>query len=246
MVVAIIQARLGSTRLPGKVLKPINGEPMLKHIINRLSYCNEVHEVVVATSTSYKDDKLVDWCKDNGICYYRGDEDNVLKRYYDVANEMDAKIIVRVTADDPFKDPIVIDDVIRLLKKDNLDFAYNNSPPSFPEGIDTEVFTFDALSRAYKNCVSDFEKEHVTQFFYHNPSLFRMKNLSYSEDVSSIRLTVDTDEDFVFAEEIYCRLSPNKEMFFLEDILSLLKSHPELLKINESVKRSTMYVKGCN
>lgn len=243
MVCAIIQARLGSTRLPGKVLRELNGKPMLSHILDRLSYCKEIDKVVVATSVSKNDDELAAWCQNNNVVCCRGDEKDVLARYHAAARESGADIIVRITADDPFKDPLIVDEVIKILKTEDLDFAFNNSPPTFPEGMDTEVFTFEALCQAVECCSSDFEKEHVTQFFYRNPHVFKMKNYPFIRNASSIRLTVDVEEDFRFAEEIYIRLSPNGEMFFLEDILCLLDSEPGLLNINKHVKRSAMYVK---
>lgn len=243
MTSAIIQARLGSTRLPGKVLKDLNGKPLIEQIINRLRNCKNVDNIVLATTINELDDRLESWCKENNISCFRGDENNVLKRYYDTATQYKSDIVIRITADDPFKDPKVIDAVIDLLKTENLDFAFNNNPPSFPEGLDTEVFTFSAIKKAAEADTTDFEKEHVTQYFYHNPQIFKCKNLSYKENVSHIRLTVDTEQDFELASRIYTKLSPNNEMFYLEDILSLIKKEPELLEVNKGVKRSAMYEK---
>lgn len=243
MTSAIIQARLGSTRLQGKVLKNLNGKPLIEQIINRLKYCKNVDNIVLATTNNEVDDKLVSWCKKNNILCFRGDENNVLKRYYDAATHYNSDIIIRITADDPFKDPEVIDSVIDLLKTNDLDFAYNNNPPSFPEGLDTEVFTYSAIKQAAEAETTDFEKEHVTQYFYHNPQIFNCKNLSYKENISHIRLTVDTEQDFELASKIYSKLSPKGEMFYLEDVLALIKKEPELLEVNKGVKRSAMYEK---
>lgn len=243
MVSAIIQARLGSTRLPKKVLRDLNGKPLIAQIINRLTYCNNLDNIILATTTSKVDDELVDWCKNNDIMVFRGDENNVLKRYYDAATEFKSDIIVRITADDPFKDPHVIDSVIKLLLDNNLDFAYNNCPPSFPEGLDTEVFTYKAIKQAANANTTDFEKEHVTQYFYHNPQIFKSKNYSFAKNVSHIRLTIDTEQDFVLAEQLYQRLTSNQGIFYLQDILALIQKEPELLEINKNVKRSAMYEK---
>lgn len=243
MIAAIIQARLGSIRLPGKVLKKINGKPLIAQIINRLGCCKNIDNILLATTTNSIDDKLVEWCQDNGVACFRGDENNVLKRYYDAATAIKADIIVRITADDPFKDSKVIDSVINLLLQNNLDFAFNNSPPSFPEGLDTEVFTYEAIERATQAETTDFEKEHVTQYFYHNPDKFKMQNYAYKEDISYMRLTVDTEKDFELAKILYSKLSPHGEMFYLDDILSLFKNEPGLLNINKGVKRSAMYEK---
>lgn len=243
MTTAIIQARLGSTRLPGKVLMNLNGKPLIQRIINRLHYCKQIDNIVLATTTNTIDDNLVEWCKKNYIPCFRGDEKNVLKRYFDAATAYNADIIVRITADDPFKDPKIIDSVIDMLKNNKLDFAFNNSPLSFPEGLDTEVFTYLALKKAYEANTTDFEKEHVTQYFYHNPNKFRMKNFAYEKDISFMRLTVDTKQDFDLAEKIYEDLSPEGQMFYLSDIISLFEKKPYLLELNKGVKRSAMYEK---
>lgn len=244
MVAAIIQARMGSTRLPGKVLKELNGKPLLENIINRLKYCKRVDKIIVATTNNKVDNDLEIWCKERNIQCFRGDENNVLNRYYEAAKAAKADVIVRITADDPFKDPLVIDAVIEQLLTENLDFSFNNYPPSYPEGLDTEVFTFEAIEKAINAETSDFEKEHVTQYFYHNPSLFKLKNFSYNTDISNFRLTVDTDKDFELAETIYSKLAVNDAMFYLEDILKLFNENPELVNINKDVKRSAMYVKN--
>lgn len=243
MAMAIIQARLGSIRFPGKVLRELHGNSLISYVINRLQYCKRIDDVIVATTVNPRDDALVAWCEKNHVKHFRGDENNVLKRYFDAATKFHANVIVRVTSDDPFKEPAVIDDVIAMLESENLDFAYNNFPPSFPEGLDTEVFTYEALKKAVYAETTDFEKEHVTQYFYHNPHIFKCKNLPYERDVSKIRLTVDTDKDFELAEAIYERLSPNGEMFCLEDILALFDAEPDLLNMNKGVKRSAMYEK---
>lgn len=241
MTAAIIQARMGSTRLPGKVLKQLNGKPLLANIISRIEKCKKIDQVMVATTTNPNDDKLVDWCLKNQIKCFRGDENNVLKRYYDAATFIHADIVVRITADDPFKDPQIIDAVVDQLQTNQLDFSFNNCPPSFPEGLDTEVFTYSAIKRAYESQTTDFEKEHVTQYFYHNPKDFKMKNYSYNKDISYLRLTVDSEEDFLLAKKIYKVLSPHGEMFYLNDIMQLFEREPELFQINQNVKRSAMY-----
>lgn len=243
MVAAIIQARLGSTRLPGKVLKRINGDPLIKIVINRIKKCTRIDKILLATTVNPLDDELVKWCIDNGVDFFRGNETNVLERYYEAGKSIEAEVIVRITADDPFKDPAVIDTLIGMLMTDDLDFVYNNNPTSFPEGLDTEVFKFTAIEQAYNANTTDFEKEHVTQYFYHNPSIFKMKNYAYKEDVSNIRLTIDTKEDFELAKIIYSKLSPNGEMFYLKDILKLLEKEPHLLDLNKNIKRSLMYDK---
>lgn len=240
-IVAIIQARLGSTRLPGKVLMDLCGEPIIFHIHNRLKGSRLINNIIIATTNHHKDDLLHDWAYKNEINCFRGSDDNVLSRYYYAATEAEADVIVRITADDPFKDVNLIDSVIDLLLNEELDFACNNFPPSFPEGLDVEVFTYSALKVAFDNSNDSFEKEHVTQYFYRNANLFKMKNFAYHSDISYLRLTVDTKNDLNLAEEIYNRLYGNNNIFGLDEIITLSKSEPDLFKINQNENRSAMY-----
>jgi spore coat polysaccharide biosynthesis protein SpsF len=165
----------------------------------------------------------------------------VLNRFYNAAKIFNADVVVRITSDDPFKDVQVVDDVIEMLLNNNLDFAYNNHPTSFPEGLDTEVFTFKSLEQADKNASTDFEKEHVTQYFYKNLSLFKHANFSYSKNISKLRWTIDTEQDFNMCEIIYNELYKEGEIFLLNDILDFLEKRPEVSEMNLNVKRSTMY-----
>jgi spore coat polysaccharide biosynthesis protein SpsF len=241
IIAAIIQARTGSTRLPDKVLKLLNEKPMIWHICDRLKHSNFINKIVLATTDNRKDDKLEIWAAENNIACIRGSENNVLSRYFKAATDVNADIIVRITADDPFKDSAIIDNVINMLINEELDFACNNFPPSFPEGLDAEVFTYLALKDAFENSIDDFEKEHVTQYFYRNPVKFKIKNYSYKEDFSNLRLTVDTENDFKLAEEIYNRLYAINNFFGFDEILSLAKSNPDLFNINNNEDRSEMY-----
>lgn len=240
-IVAIIQARLGSTRFPEKVFAPLAGNPLIWHVINRLSYSKKINSIVLATTTTKLDDRLAEWCQSEKIDYFRGSENNVLERYYFAAKQYSADIIVRITADDPFKDPTIIDEVITLLLDNNLDFAYNNNPPTYPEGLDAEVFTFDALEKAHRASTDDYEKEHVTQFFYRNPDMFKQKNLSNKIDLSSLRWTIDTELDYKMAKIIYEKLYKEDVIFLLNDILKLLDFEPQISQINTAVERSAMY-----
>jgi len=241
MTTAIIQARTGSTRLPNKILKTICGKPLIWHVVNRLKPSQKINKIVLATTNNPNDDVLQIWANENHIECYRGDENDVLSRFYFAALQVKTDIIVRITADDPFKDFMIIDQVIGLLENNNLDFAYNNNPPTFPEGLDTEVFSFVALEKAYKNVVDLFEKEHVTQYFYRNPLLFKQECLKHHIDLSYLRWTIDTQLDWDMTERIYKKIFPFKEIFNMEDILELLEKEPEIKKINSKEKRSAMY-----
>ena len=177
-VVAIIQARCGSTRFPNKVFADICGKPLIWHVINRLKFAYTIDEIVLATTTNSLDDKLYEWAILNHITVFRGSENDVLNRYYNSAITCKADIIIRITADDPFKEPLIIDRAVRVLQEEKADFVCNNYPPTFPEGLDVEVFTRKALEVAESKSVSSFEREHVTQYFYRNPSDFKIINLS--------------------------------------------------------------------
>lgn len=240
-VAAIIQARTGSTRFPSKVFALLANKPLLWHIVNRLTFSKKIDEIVIATTTNLNDDRIESWAIENEVKVFRGSEEDVLARYYEAAKFCEADIIVRITADDPFKDPVIIDEVIELLQQENLDFAYNNNPPSFPEGLDTEVFTFSAIEKAYNNAKDDFEREHVTQYFYRNPTLFKHKNYAYSENKSYLRWTLDTLQDYEMVKEVYHHLYKEGSIFLMNDIFKLLELHPAIAEMNKDVKRSAMY-----
>jgi spore coat polysaccharide biosynthesis protein SpsF len=241
MIAAIIQARTASTRLPNKVLKNLCGKPLLWHIINRLKFSLKIDKLILATTINQNDDILENWAIENEIPCYRGSENDVLNRYYNAAKYFSVDTIVRITADDPFKDPQIIDKVIEIFEKNNLDFAYNNYPPTFPEGLDTEVFSFDALQKAFNNSIDPFEREHITQYFYRNPSEFNQECLKNPTDLSYLRWTIDTQQDWDMAEMVYNKLFPTKENFNIDDILNLLNKEPNIVQINLAVKRSAMY-----
>jgi spore coat polysaccharide biosynthesis protein SpsF len=240
-IVAIIQARIGSTRLPGKVMLKIKGKPLIWHVCNRLSNSKKINQIVLAATTCAADDILQNWCIENGIEYFRGSEDDVLDRFYQAAIKYNADVIVRVTADDPFKDPQIIDRTIELLVENGIDFSHNNYPVSFPEGMDVEVFTFNALEAAAINATLPFDREHVTQYFYKNPTEFKSINLSNNENRSYLRWTIDTEADFKMAETIYDKLYREDSLFNFEDIIHLIDRNPEIALININEIRSEHY-----
>lgn len=243
-VVAIIQARTGSTRLPNKIFLKLTDSSLLSHVVNRLRPSKEIDKIVVATTISSQDNSVEEWCIQNHIDYYRGSENNVLERYYHAAKKFNAEIIIRVTADDPFKDFRLIDKAIKILKENKYDFVCNNNPVSFPEGLDVEALTMDSLSKSFLNSTSNFEKEHVTQYIHRNKNKFRIFNIKNDKDLSSYRWTIDTEEDYLFAKEIYNNLFRSNKIFLPEDIYQLLENKPLLLKINSRVKKSDLYKKS--
>jgi spore coat polysaccharide biosynthesis protein SpsF len=238
---AIIQARTGSTRLPNKVFSKILDKPLLWHIYRRLTYSKLIDTIIIATTDKKEDDIIEQWAIENKILVYRGSEHDVLSRFYNAASENNLDIIVRVTADDPFKDPVLIDSSIMELITQKLNFVYNNKPPTFPEGLDVEVFDFDSLKIANNESISLFEREHVTQYFFNNLVDFKYLNIYSKENNSLLRWTIDTAIDLKMTEVIYEYLYKENQIFLYQDILNLIKEKPHIASINSKVERSDMY-----
>ena len=239
--VAIIQARLGSTRLPGKVFKTLSGRPMLWHVVDRLSHSKMLNIIIIATTTQPEDDLLEGFCSSNNILCYRGSSNDVLSRYYETAKIYSAEIVIRITSDCPVIDPFIIDDMLRqFINEDNLDYKSNSIFRTFPRGLDTEIFRFATLEKTFNEAKLDYEHEHVTPYIYNNPEIFTIKNYVNETDLSSYRWTVDTAEDFRLIEEIYNSLYQKDKMFLFKDILQLIEERPELTKINQDIKQKKL------
>ena len=239
---AIIQARCGSTRFPGKVFADIDGKPLLWHVVNRLRYASMIDDIIIATTTNPKDRAIEEWCEKEGVKCFRGSEEDVLDRYYSASAAFPSDIIVRVTADDPFKEPAVIDRVIRKLIDEKLDLVTNNFPPSFPEGLDCEAFTSEVLDTMENSTDDAFEREHVTQYVYHNPDKFRIGNVASDVNLSSYRWTIDNEEDYEMVKAVYAGRKPGAGgILLMDEILGILEENPEIARINSGVKRSAMY-----
>jgi spore coat polysaccharide biosynthesis protein SpsF len=202
MILCIIQARLGSRRLKGKVLKLIGGQPLIYYVYNRIKKIKLIDKIVVATSKNNK--KLLNWLNNNYIESFIGSENNVLKRFYFCAKKYNPEYVVRITADDPLKDPTIIKKAIRLIiQNKNIDYCSNTILPSFPLGLDIEVFKFSALKRAYKMARMNYDKEHVTSFIYNNDRIFKLLNFKNKINLSNIRLTIDTKSDLLKIRKIF-------------------------------------------
>ncbi|MBS3681217.1 glycosyltransferase family protein [Ornithinibacillus massiliensis] len=234
MILAIIQARMGSTRLPGKVLKPILGKPIINYQVERVKQSKALNQVIIATSKNVKDDAIIYWCEANSIPYYRGDEADVLGRYYEAAKQFSASTIVRLTGDCPIIDSDVIDRVIIDYLKEGTSYCSNTIKRSFPRGMDTEVFSMDALERANYEAKSPLEREHVTTYIRNHFSTFNVFN---NTDYSNHRWTVDTKEDFQLIKKIITELYPNNPLFTMEDVVRLLANNPDWMLINKDVKQ---------
>jgi len=244
MITAIIQARYNSTRLPGKVLADICDKPMLEHIIDRVKASELIEQIIVATSDQPDDKKIIEHAKFCNVNVYSGNAENVLDRFYQASKLLSATIIVRITADDPFKDPEIIDKVLyHLIENDHLDYVSNNIEPSFPEGLDVEAFRFSALKKAWKEALLPSEREHVTPYIYKNNKIFNVANIKCDCDLSDMRWTVDYINDLNFAREIYKKLY-GQNIFYMRDILNLLHNYPELLKLNKGIKRNEGYLRS--
>jgi spore coat polysaccharide biosynthesis protein SpsF (cytidylyltransferase family) len=244
--VAIVQARLGSTRLPDKVLMELCGKPMLQHIIERVRRSKTVGEVVVATTTSVRDDALASFAAGRlGVPLVRGSENNVLERFIMASRAYPSEIIVRITADDPLKDPSIIDLCVNeLLRDKRLDYCSNTIVPTYPEGLDIEAFRTVALERVYREARLDSEREHVTPYIWNHPEIFATKNLTYTENLSAWRWTVDKPRDFELMTEIFGHFRDRGNDFSYREVIEFLKTRPDLVAHNQHTARNEGYQKS--
>lgn len=238
---AVIQARMGSTRLPGKVLRDLKGMTVLEHVVRRVRSAKAVPHLVVATTTESSDDPIVRLCCDLGIDCYRGSGDDVLDRFYRAAVEYGLDVVVRVTADDPFKDPDVIDRAVQEFLSGNFDYVSNTIQPTYPEGLDIEVFSFDSLRTAHSQASLPSEREHVTPYIWKHGELFRLHSFSLDVNLSAMRWTLDDERDWEFVQAVYDALYDEDRVFRMQDILDLLLRRPELMAINTGTERNEGY-----
>ena len=239
MIVAVIQARMGSSRLPGKVLKDINGRTMLARVVRRASRSTLVNKVIVATTTAPRDKAIIDECDSLGVPSFCGSEQDVLDRYYRAAKLFYAEAVVRITSDCPLVDPEIIDQVIQAFRKDGADYASNTIVGTYPRGLDVEVFTFSALEKAWREARETYQRVHVTPYFYQNPELFRLVPVTGAEDNSNYRWTVDTEEDLNLVRTVYARMNRD-DSFSWRDVLNLMKIEPELADINRHIQQKSL------
>lgn len=240
MVGAVIQARLSSTRLPGKVLLDIEGKTMLARVIDRVKMASKIDKIIVATTTSRIDDLIVNSINSKDVSVFRGEENNVLSRFYHAAKNAKINTIVRISADCPLIDPKIIDKVIEKFFEHNVSIATNSGGISyqrtFPVGLDVEVISFNALEQAHFNSTENYEKEHVTPFIYkYDDKIYYLTNES---SYSDFRLTVDTFEDITLVRMIYASFEINKITLNLQNIVNYLENNPDLLKINSHIEQN--------
>ena len=248
MIAAIVQARMGSTRLPGKVLMNLAGKPVLWHIITRLQKVAHLDSIWVATTTENEDDRIEEACRMWNIPVYRGSRDDVLSRYYECAKCIGMQrgkedYIVRITADCPLIDPTIVDILIEKAVHGHYDYISNIDPPTFPDGLDAEVIKFDAMETSIKKAQLKSEREHVTPYIRKNKTFLKF-NYSHKPDLSNIRLTLDTYKDYKMITAIYESLYHEGGVISLKDILELLDSRSDILAINAQFKRNEGYEKS--
>lgn len=237
MISAIIQARMGSTRLPGKVLKTIGDISLLELQIKRIQKSKNIDSIIIATSTNINDDEIEKFCLEKEIKFYRGSENDVLSRYYECAKHYNTDIIVRLTGDCPLIDPSIIDRVIDSHIHEDVDYSSNTVPPEtsfWPDGSDVEVFSFNALEKAHKEATKYEDREHVTFFFWKNKSNdFKTFQLKNSFDWSNYRYTVDYKEDFKVIELIYEEIIARNIFGNISEIIEIMNARPDIRKINK-------------
>ena len=235
----IVQARMGSSRLPGKVLKEVCGKTILEHLVVRLKRVKQIDKIVVATTIKEQDNQIVDLCIKINTPFYRGSEDDVLSRYYEAALKDRADLVVRVTSDCPLIDPYIIGSIVSFYinNQDKVDYVSNCLNRTYPRGMDVEVFSFSILKEAYEEATKGIEREHVTPFITSRPSRYRLHNIEHSTNLSHYRLTVDTPEDMELIRRIFETLHYKKSAFSLKDILLVMEDNPEWIDINSHIKQ---------
>ena len=242
-ITCIIQARMDSTRLPNKVLKEIENIPMISHIINRVKKSKNVEQIVLATTNKKTDKVLLEIAKKLKIIDFAGDKDDVLGRFFNAATLFTADPIIRITGDCPLIDPNLLDDMIQTFLKNNYDYVSNTIERTFPDGLDIEIFSFNALKKAHQEAKWTSEREHVTPYIVKNKDLFNVYNYKNKEDLSKLRLCVDEEKDLLLIKQIFQEMRP--ELFFsTEDIIELISKNPKISEINNEFKTNEGYKKS--
>ena len=235
MIGCIIQARMGSSRLPNKVLMKINeNQTVLEHVIKQLSFSKSINKIIVATTKLKQDDIIENLVKKLGIDVFRGNSLDVLDRYYQCAKQFNLENIVRITSDCPLIDPEIVDEVIRKYETDEFDYVSNTLIRTFPIGMDVEIFSFGVLQTTWNNATLPSEREHVTPFMRNKKMGFSIGNVENHKDHSKIRITLDRKEDYELIKKIINKFE--RKPILIQDIIKLFQNQPELMKINENVK----------
>ncbi len=235
-IVALVQARMGSTRLPNKVMRPIGGTPMIELLLSRLSRAKEVDQIVVATSVDMRNQSLVDHVRKLGYACEQGSENDVLDRFVQAARAHQADVVVRITGDCPLVDPALVDEVVRRFKESGVDYFSNTDPPTYPDGLDIEVFSLNVLEQANKETNKPFDREHVTPYL-HESGLFKTASMQHSQDLSTLRWTVDEPADFSVVEKVFQHFHPRTDFTWVE-VLNLQHRKPDIFNSNQHIIRN--------
>ena len=233
----LIQTRTGSSRLQNKVLKTIEGKPAIWHVINRIKQIDSVEQIALITTKKPEDKILLKIAEENGIIGFAGNELDVLDRHFQCAKEIKADPIIRITSDCPLIDPSISEKILQHYLSNKYDFVSNTITPTFPDGLDTEIFSYSALEKAVCEAKLPSEREHVTTYFIKYPEKFKISNYVNDSTLSNLRWTLDTEQDLFFIREIYSRMKP-KTIFSMDEILNILSSNPKLLEINQGIQRN--------
>ena len=234
MILAIVQARMGSSRLPGKVLKEVNGKPLIEILLYRLSQSKKIDKIIIATSKNKENDSLAKTVKKLGFDVFRGSEDDLLDRYYQAAKRYNPKAVMRITGDCPLIDPDIIDKVVRKFEEDNVDYCANSVPPEtskFPDGSDVEVFSMKVLDQANLEVKDEHSREHVTFQFWQD-SKYKSSQLIQNKDWSSYRITVDYPEDFKVVKYIFRELKRQNIFGYIDEIIDIVNSNENIKNKN--------------
>lgn len=238
--VLIVQARMGSTRLPGKVMLPLGGAPMLQRLLERMAEVHAADEVVVAISWAQGDDVLAQFCTSWGVRCFRGSEADVLARYEGAARETSADLVIRVTADCPLLDPILVDRMVDFHRSGGFDFSSNMLPPTWPYGMAVEVMSGSALIEAASEARDPSEREHVTPFIYRRPERYKVGNLPAATDLSGHRWTVDVPEDYELVRLLFEEVQPLHPGFTIEQLVEVSERHPDWREINAAIQQNQL------
>ena len=242
MIGCIIQARMGSSRLPGKIMKRVDGKFLLDYVIDQLKSSKKIEKIVVATTTLPIDNLICEHLSSKNITFFRGSSNDVLDRYFQCAKKFSINTIVRITADNPLIDPNIVDLVIDKYNNTKCDYGTNCLPRTFPYGTEVEIFSFKKLYEVWQNAKKPSEREHVTPYFYNNPDLFKIINLEHSKNISNLRWTIDQENDLKLFQTIISKI--NHRPILLNDILALYSKEPKLFEQNKPIIQNEGYIKS--
>lgn len=238
MIGAVIQARMNSSRLSGKIMLKVKSKSMLEHMILRVKHSKTIDKIIIATSKENSDDVIEKFCLEKQIDCYRGSENDVLERFYETAKKFSLDTIVRLTGDTPLINPLVIDEVVNYYQNNDFDYVSNifPLPRTYPDGYNVEVFSFNVLEKTHFNAKRPSDREHVTNFISMQPNLFSIGKVDHEKDISKFRLNLDYYEDYLLIEQVINRLYVEHQTFHLDDIIKFLEENPVVFDLNSKIK----------